>query len=74
MRFYDYKCIKCNNIKEFYEDTNDDIKVHNCDCGGEMKRILSSVSFSIKQKPVYWDLSASERKRRWNSPDPSEKI
>ncbi|MEM3091555.1 MAG: hypothetical protein QXD05_00255 [Candidatus Pacearchaeota archaeon] len=75
MRFYDYKCIRCSKEKEFYENIEDEKYIHRCDCGGEMMRIIiTPPNFYFKKKPVNWDLSASERKRRWNSPDPDEKL
>lgn len=73
MRFYDYKCPGCGKVKEYYENTDNNVK-RICDCGSLMKRVISPVSFNIKNKPLYWKMSVSERKRRWNSPDPTEKI
>jgi predicted nucleic acid-binding Zn ribbon protein len=77
MRFYDYRCQnpECNQVKEFHEPTNADTEKHICQCGSEMKRIISSPpAFGFKSKPAGYNLSATERKRRWNSSDPRDKV
>jgi putative FmdB family regulatory protein len=75
MRFYDYRCT-CGVIKEFYEGTKDDLKPHKCPkCGGKMHRIITTApSFDFKSSPPNANMKHSERRERWNSPDPKVKI
>jgi predicted nucleic acid-binding Zn ribbon protein len=81
MRFYDYQCTNdvCNNVQEYYEKTNDDEKYHHCQrCFCKMKRKISlpMVNFQNARgngKPNN-SISKKERQRRWNSPDPKDKI
>lgn len=72
MRFADYKC-ECGIIKEFHEGIWKTEK-HYCDCGLEMKRIFSPTNFTFKQNAPNSNLKHSERREKWNSPDPAVKI
>lgn len=74
MPFYDYKCSECGQVAEYYENTEDNKKEHRCkSCNSLMYRQMSTLMFRfIKRKGL--NLSATERKSRWNSPDPKDKI
>jgi len=73
MPFRDYRCTNCKEVKEFHESINYD-KTRICGCGGVMRRIITSPpSFGFK-KSVGLNLSATERRRRWNSKDNREKV
>jgi putative FmdB family regulatory protein len=72
-RFYDYKCTACNNIQEYHEEFKDKEIEHPCPaCGFAMQRIISAPQFNFKRPKV--DIKHSERRGRWNSPDPRVKI
>ncbi len=70
MRFYDYKCVSCSTVVEYYETTNDNLKQHLCTCGGEMIRLISAPQFNFKKPKV--DIKHSERRKRWNSKNPKD--
>lgn len=80
MPFYDYKCENpaCKNeeLEEYFEGMNDDVKkTHKCRiCGKEQKRQLPTTTMHRFVKKKGLNLSATERKRRWNSQDPREKV
>ena len=83
-RFYDYSCKnqQCMSqiLHEFFEPTDGDkTKEHPCPhCGIEMQRAISLPSMNFRsakgnQVPDTWR-SKAERKRRWDSPNPRDKI
>jgi putative FmdB family regulatory protein len=60
MAIYEYQCEKCEQIHEIWEPiwepTNGEEK-HICECGGELKRILSVSNFQLKGDG--WDKPAA---------------
>lgn len=76
MPFYDYRCNdkKCNNLDEFFEGVFSNENTHYCSkCKGESHRIISGETmFTHKNLPFGHNLSATERRRLWNSDDPKD--
>ena len=46
MPIYEYECQKCGKIVEVLELSKDD-QPGTCECGGELKRIMSQGSFRL---------------------------
>ena len=52
MPIYEMRCQKCQKeVEEFFHPTQ--ARVKTCDCGGEMKHLLSVGSFRINQERYY---------------------
>lgn len=69
MPFYDFKCMNCGEIEEFYESMNNKNE-HICKkCNTIMKKQFSTFQFNFKNLPRNHNLSATQRKELWNSND-----
>jgi hypothetical protein len=70
-RFFDWKCDNCGTVKEVYENFNNE--PHVCECGSEMKRIISNPpQHNFKDLPKGHNLGIKARKEAWESRDPKE--
>lgn len=74
MRTFEYKCTDCGKKKDFFENYEDKEKEHICDCGGEMKRIISTPNFHFTNKPKNFGMPHSKRRAIWNSKDTRDKL
>jgi len=50
MPIYRYKCPQCHNEDEQLLPIEDRDKTLTCDCGGKLERLMSTMTFRIKQK------------------------
>jgi|COG998Drversion2_1049125.scaffolds.fasta_scaffold258501_1 putative FmdB family regulatory protein len=53
MPIYEYKCTKCEKEQEFIQKFSDDPVTTCPDCGGEMKKLISTNSFVLKGSGWY---------------------
>lgn len=53
MPIYEYKCTKCEKEQEFIQKFSDDPVTTCPDCGGEMKKMISTNSFVLKGSGWY---------------------
>lgn len=53
MPIYEYKCTKCEKEQEFIQKFSDNPVTTCPDCGGEMKKLISTNSFVLKGSGWY---------------------
>jgi len=54
-----------------YHEAIGNSSVHSCpSCGMGMKKLISAPNFKITSRDKSQDITAKERRERWNSPDP----
>lgn len=71
MPIYEYGCLKCKKEHEIMQKFSDD-PISTCpECGGEMKKLISSTSFVLKGNG--WYMTDYGTKRENKSGEKSEK-
>ena len=64
MPIYEYQCTKCNKKSEVMQKISDEPLTVCSECGGELKKLITSTSFVLKGDGWYvTDYPSAERKK-----------
>ncbi len=73
MPIYEYLCLKCDRRLEVVQKFSDEPLTRCAECGGELKKLISSTSFVLKGSGWYvTDYPSPERKKAMEKETPKK--